>query len=359
MIRTCNLWVLSSLSLILVVGCKFESEKTTVKGADAHPQTTYLHGKLVPISVKNEILMSLDKSTSSPSSTVIVNDSQGVNSGTTLGLSEFGLQTGDAYIERCRAAGVPIPPPWGDARWKMVRQLQEGRIFALDPNLSTTLFSYQDPKVAGTCAALPRLAGATIEALGIICQAKSGLACFWDNKERTVQLDSNGERFQQTITDPASIKPELIANGDNLVENCSACHRGSNVFILHHEDLQKLPESSADKPYVPITDQPAWKNQLLDKSKVPACAGCHDQSNQLGKLDRAYCDTVMMPSIQSERQEWNPTLKKIETVDIHKGKKPPMPPAGEDPSAFVSDIAYIKDTCRNAVESAGEFWSWD
>ena len=82
----------------------------------------------------------------------------------------------------------------------MVRQLQEGRIFALDPNLSTTLFSYQDPKVANTCAALPRLAGATIEAMGIICQAKSALAYFWDNKERTVQLDSNGERFQQTIT---------------------------------------------------------------------------------------------------------------------------------------------------------------
>ena len=355
-----NRLIFASLAMSLVLGCKLESTKTTVKEADARPQTTSVHGKMVPIALKNEILLSLDIPAIATPNSVLANDGSSTNpSGTTLRLTEFGLQAGDAYIERCRAAGVPIPPRWGDPNWKMVRQLQEGRIFALDPNLKTVLYSYQDPKVPGTCAALPRLAGASIEALGIICQAKSGLACFWDNKERFVQVDADGQQFQPTIKDAASIKPELIANGDNLLENCSACHRGSNVFILHHDDLQELPESNADKPYVPVTDQPDWKNQVLDMAKIPACAGCHGDTNKLGKLDPAYCDSVMMPSIQSERQEWDPTLKKIVTVDIHKGKKPPMPPATEDAADFAADIAYIKDQCRSAVENAGDFWSWD
>jgi hypothetical protein len=325
-----------------------------------------VHGKHVSLAQKNEILLALNviPNSSSSNGTMIAQNSNGGPNGTTSpsepsSMSGLALQAGDDYVARCRAAGVPIPPPWGDSRWKVVRTLESGRIFALSPNLTTVLYSYQDPKVPGTCAALPRMNGTTIEALGIICQAQSGQACFWDNKERTVQTDSAGQQFQETISDPTKIRPELIANGDNLVENCSSCHRGTNVFILHHEALQELPASSADKPYVPVTSQADWKNKMLDIAKVPACGACHDDANRLGKLDPAYCDTVMMPSIQSERNVWSRVNLQFEKVDIHAGKKPPMPPAGEDPKDYAADIDYIKSQCRKVIEASGQTWSWN
>jgi hypothetical protein len=350
-----------TMIMLTASGCKFGSSPTNEIKSDTTAATTIVHGMKVPVAKKNEILIAMNGSPGSSSGGATDSTTMIAQSGTSQGnATQSGLAlAGDPYIERCRSAGVPIPPPWGDREWKFVRTLQSGRIFALDPTLTTSLYSFQDKNVAGTCAALPRMNGGTIEALGIICQARSGQACFWDNKERTVQTDSQGRPWQATISRAADIRPETIANGDNLVENCSSCHRGSNVFILHHEDLQALPGSNADDPYVPVSTQPQWVNATLDSASIPQCATCHDNSTRLGKLDPDYCNTVMMKSIQSMKWEWIEATREWKWMDIHDGKKPPMPPDGEDPATYARDIAFIKAQCKKAIEAANGQWLWD
>jgi hypothetical protein len=123
-------------------------------------------------------------------------------------------------------------------------------------------------------------------------------------------------------------------------------------------DESDPPIKPSDNSEVLGKRQEEWHSIVLDSVSVPACANCHSEKNKLGSLDSDYCNSVLMPSIQSERKEWNAASKKIEVINIHNGKNPPMPPATEDAASFAADIAFIKDRCRSAVENAGAFWSW-
>lgn len=348
-----NVSLIAMVCAMSATGCKLSWPGSTLQSTPPAASVTtpaeMIHGQFVSVAQKQEILLALGG--------VTENNSDPLGTSIQTGIA---LQSGsaDTYVDRCRAAGVPIPPPWGDPKWSIVNQLTSGRIFALDPSLTTTLYSYQDPAVKGTCAALPRLDDTRIVALGIICQSLSGQACFWDNKERAVSTDSEGVRFQQTVSDPARIRSELMANADNLIENCSGCHRGTNVFILHHEALQDLPNSESIDTYVPVSGQTTWANSTLDPDSIQQCGACHDDSNRLGKLDPTYCGTVMMPSIQSTRWELD-AANKWQIVDLHNGAQPPMPPTGYDPADYAADIAYIKQQCNQAVKAAGEVWVWD
>ena len=91
-------------------------------------------------------------------------------------IRDFGLRNGliraatraagREYIEECRKAGVPIPPDWGSSGWS-----HEG-------DLTTNFLGFGNPAQVwradsaspkGLCVALPRVDGANISALGIIC----------------------------------------------------------------------------------------------------------------------------------------------------------------------------------------------
>ena len=63
--------------------------------------------------------------------------------------------------------------------------------------------------------------------MGVFCQSSTtGKACFWDSKDRVT-----GAAIQGPLDTPMVIAN--LRNGDTLVENCTDCHRGENVFLVH------------------------------------------------------------------------------------------------------------------------------
>ncbi|MGL4648527.1 MAG: hypothetical protein ACRC1H_03895, partial [Caldilineaceae bacterium] len=89
-----------------------------------------------------------------------------------------------AYIERCRAESVPIPPDWAPSgsAWSLQGSLATNM---LQPGGAAQVWTWSDPTVAGACIFLARGTGAAGSPAGIICQsATTGHACFWDNKLR-------------------------------------------------------------------------------------------------------------------------------------------------------------------------------
>lgn len=353
--RSTAMLVVFSASL---VGCKLNFGSTLKDESAAEGPMTTVHGMPVPQSTYDSVLLALGNSPATSSDTMIASDGAGSDSSATndLDTSAFALQGGDtAYMEKCRKLGVPIPPPWGDAKWKPLVTLASSRIFALDPRLKTTLYTYDDGK-GGVCAALPRLNGAEIAALGMICQSPGANACFWDNVERQVSMDAKGRRFQAKINVPSRIRPEIMADGDSLVENCSGCHRGDNVFIIHEDtDMTRIPNSGTSQTYKPVSAQAGWGNPEAANVVAPTCynGDCHKVQPT---LTAEYCSTVLMPSLKSKRWEFDERLKQWVQKDIHKGKGAPMPPKEVDADDYKNDISALETACRKFVPA--DRWVW-
>ena len=173
-----------------------------------------------------------------------------------------------AYVQNCRAQGVPIPPDWPDPRW--VSQGTLAFVF-ISEGRDAEVFAYKDPSVPGACYALPRRTGSSIDLLGIICESDAtGKACFWDNR---------------TVNDEIIIGPDVhlvindIGNGSTLGENCTECHRGDNFFNIHPGTALQLERAGAPGGpydttpavrYAPI-GQAHWSNPAtLSLSPPPA-----------------------------------------------------------------------------------------
>lgn len=332
----------AGLCSLLFIGCKLDGNNSTTKGLA--PPVVYrsatMHGSPITDQQKRQIMIAMQKiqtdtmiaqnsnqqhQNSSPS-TINSNGTQPVGNS---GVTGFTLAAGDTpYMLTCRQKGVPIPPPWGDAGWKYVKQLPADRIFALDPTFPTHLYTYQDDK--GTCAALPRLDPVTggIFALGMICQSKAGNACFWDNADPADQTVK--------FSEPKQIRPEFMADGSNLWENCTECHRGANIFVVHAGTaLESIPDRDPTGPAVPI-GQPDWINPAGDAKFAENCQTCH----VLPKFSFGYCSNVMMPSIRGT------------------SGKPTMPPAGEDRNEYLKDIEQIEATCKKIFDDAKTVWPY-
>ncbi|PSV43086.1 hypothetical protein [Photobacterium sp. GB-36] len=196
-------------------------------------------------------------------------------------------ETTDDYAATCRENNVPIPPDWGSDLW--VHQGTATTDFLASRR--TEVYAYEDPSVAGTCMALPRWSlGASgseyIQFLGIICQSKTtGKACFWDNiSKETGGRITGGEDLTFKISD--------IQNGDNLAENCTNCHRGKNVFLIHPDtpiDISDDYDIDPNVRYQPISAQ-GWTNPpAFAELGDGACASCHE----IGGISFDYCNTVL------------------------------------------------------------------
>lgn len=142
---------------------------------------------------------------------------------------------GDAYVQECIAAGVPVPETVLDldAGWRF-HDLDITQPF-MEPELhSARLWTFENtPQMNGPdgiCMALPRAvsSGAEAEAVGVICMGWNGVTCFFANAE-FVTFNQIG---------PFEIG-ELVGGAD-LVDAaegvCSDCHAGENPFIIHPND---------------------------------------------------------------------------------------------------------------------------
>lgn len=226
-----------------------------------------------------------------------------------------------SYVEACRASGVPVPPDWPDAKW-----IDQGALTLqfVSGNLDTEVFAYKDPTTPGVCYALPRRDKAgSIQLLGIICQsATTGKACFWDNKKPD-NTPITGKTISLTIKD--------ISNGMTLVENCTNCHRGDNVFNIHPGtalDLSRAGapggpyDTSAAVRYTPIA-QAGWSNPgplVLGPRTTgqSSCTSCHD----FPETKPDYCAAVLelaarttMPPFGPTRAGWPPSITNAKYTD--------------------------------------------
>lgn len=212
--------------------------------------------------------------------------------------------SGAQYIEECRDAGVPIPPPMYTAPW------EHRGIFGnefIDDSSFADLWFYESKDPEGACLALPRYPSEKAKAaslLGLICVGKkSSKACFWDSP--------NGVDFVRDV--PVSIDKFLggAALANNGQGTCTACHAGENPFIVHPDKPPFSGLTSKLMPnnwYAPLVD-PSWPQNpgpisVLDKvSSEQRCDSCHQQGIA-GRFpdvsDRAiaqYCSVVLEQSV--------------------------------------------------------------
>jgi hypothetical protein len=274
------------------------------------------------------------------------------------------VNLGQAYINECAAARVPIPPtinvmdPAGIAGWKSQGFIPTGDQFIVGSPAEVR--TYQSTNPAGMCYALPRFNAnmTTVNLDGVICLSKeTSKACFWDNQmnKQTFQFPTGTLipiGVANTAIDPAG---RYQAGGFELLGGaggvCTDCHAGENPYITHPKSdlgggilweslriVQGLPTFAPNR-YDPLVAA-AWPQNDLSQagSTVPGvCSGCHFKgsagrfphlSNQLP----GYCGTILP-------QAYMRTM-------------PPPPPAGNPGSQSAAGSAFQSAWCNAAPNSS-------
>lgn len=258
------------------------------------------------------------------------------------------LNLGQAYINECTAARVPIPPSIGvlDAAgltgWKSQGFIPTGQQFigqAAGPS-PAEVRTFSSPE--GMCIALPRYTDTsqtTVALDGVICLSRiTSKVCFWDN-----QMMGSGFSFAAGTQIPIGVPDTAVdpagryqAGGFELLGGsggvCSDCHAGENPYIIHpmsdldptagtllFGDLKNAPQNLpifAPNRYDPLVPA-AWPQNQLSQAAASApavCVGCHVKgnagrfphlSNELGGAI-GYCNTVLRQAITRTMPPNNP-----------------------------------------------------
>jgi hypothetical protein len=228
--------------------------------------------------------------------------------------------SGQAYIDECKAAGVPIPPDWGHLDWKFRGILTEVFI----PGGQAEVFVFEDDSPRGVCIALPRTVGNTITLLGIICQGNdTSKVCFWDNAN---------------VPKGAPVPLVNFKGGKDLEggDVCSDCHAGKNAFVVHPNtqvDLGPIQKPNAwYEPIVPDSwPQNPGPTALLDGIPLgtgeSACLACHK-------------DTVAggLPEVSTELSGYCGVFENA--------VKKTMPPGNPGAPGFEKHVQAIRAACK-------------
>jgi hypothetical protein len=240
------------------------------------------------------------------------------------------------YMKECMREQVPIPPDWGDRRWVFRRHLDPNYSFVADSDSIAEVWTYVDPNVPGLCVGLPRKDKETkdIGLFGIICQSKTtGKACFWDNVDRFTHRRMLPEQSKR-------LKIAAVEGGSQIVENCTNCHRGKNVFVIHPRTALDLPEKefAIDHDvewYSPISGQKTWGNPGPMQG-LSSCKGCHP----IPELAANNNDLSTNPP------EASPYCRILEQV-VNKTMPPGGAPAGWlNPQSHHRDVGLLRTKCK-------------
>jgi hypothetical protein len=229
------------------------------------------------------------------------------------GVAKFATTaSGQAYIDECANAGVPIPPDWGSSQWQNNGALSN--VF-ISQSLNARVFYFESASPAGVCYALPRDDGSDIVLLGIICMGRSSSkVCFWDNQE-------NDSGFDIPLGD--SVPLTDFAGGGELLGGsggvCTGCHAGENPFVIHPGSaldlsglgIDTVPNAWYDPMVHPNWPQNAGPLTIFD-GVAPApgeqqCTSCHvGGAGNAGRFPKistllnggaAYCGAVLAPAL--------------------------------------------------------------
>jgi|GEM_PF-6314258 len=173
--------------------------------------------------------------------------------------ADITTNSGAAYATECSSKGVPLPPAWGSSSWISRGELENGKspgerdfnIVGSDP-----AFVYTFSNATGVCYALPRVNATTLNqtiAFGVICQGKSGKACFWEKGTTSWPMATN-----TSITG-------TFRGGTDLTQAdaCANCHSGANAFIIHKD-------SKLDIPSLDVSTTSGWYEPIIPAIMAPA-----------------------------------------------------------------------------------------
>lgn len=296
---------------------------------------------------------------------------------------------GQAYIDECRDAGVPIPPPInqmdpsGLTGWRSEGFIPQAEQFIV--GTPAELRSYRSLMPEGMCYSLPRYTDGSLSTIsldGVICMGKrSSNVCFWDNQwtlgNGTVDdfLIAAGEIVPIGVPDTRGGKYQAggaeIEFGPGNV--CTDCHAGENPYIVHPKSTlrgttkwESLGEPTGDLPtfainrYVPLVGA-SWPQNTasLAASAVPeSCNGCHVKGGA-GRLPHlsnqipAYCNTILRQAGQRTMPTYAPGSEAAAVNDLIADY------CGAPPNASVADVGdphiTTVDGTRYDFQAAGEF----
>src|SRR6266481_2983740 len=245
--------------------------------------------------------------------------------------------SGQAYINECMAAGVPIPPsinvmdPAGLMGWKSQGFIPTGDQFIVGSPAEVR--TYRSTSPVGMCYSLPRYTDATLSTFaldGVICMGQqSSKVCFWDNQWTTggtVQSFPIPAGSPVPIGVPSTAGGKYQAGGKEIEFGpgnvCTDCHAGENPYIIHPksnlapsgtavlwESLSVAPQNLPSIPvnrYDPLVGGSWPQNQSSQAfSTVPVvCRGCHVKSPagpgrfpHLSNQIPQYCSTILAQAI--------------------------------------------------------------
>lgn len=277
--------------------------------------------------------------------------------------------SGQKYIDECRANGVPIPPPMGKldpngkAGWKSLGFIPKNLQFIVGTPAEVRVFVSDTP--VGMCFALPRYVDDSLKEIeldGAICLGQaSSKVCIWDNQMPATNQDGSesvkGFVFATSDQIPIGVPDTAIdpkgryQAGGAEIENgtggvCTSCHAGENPFIIHPKaDLGggllmgklnrpplNLPTFSANR-YDPLVGVSWPQNNLSIAEKlVPeACNGCHEKDGPGGRFPLLskelgqYCDIVRLATERTMPPNSPGSLKDDTTIQafLARCKNPP------------------------------------
>lgn len=251
---------------------------------------------------------------------------------------------GQAYIDECRSAGVPIPPSInvmdsnGTEGWKSQGFIPQAQQFITGSPAELRTWKSASPE--GMCYALPRYSDNALTAIsldGVICIGKqSSNACFWDNQMATNPAAGNGQQFSFGPTEVIPIGVAATPGGKYQAGGqeiefgaggiCTDCHAGEDPYIVHPDvDLgpatwgslksapQNLPTKGVDR-YVPHVAASWPQNELSQASSTlpdPQCGGCHTKAGagrfpHLSNRLTGYCGLVLDKAIEKTMPQGSP-----------------------------------------------------
>lgn len=228
-------------------------------------------------------------------------------------ISNLAKGGGQVYVEQCREAGVPVPPPWGSPKW--VDRGVQTRL-QIDPAKPAKVYTHETDE--GICVALPRYrSDSMIDLLGIICQGnKTSKACFWDSRAGT-DIPANPAVPVPIVGGDIVGGTELATNGQGV---CSDCHAGENAFVVYPLTALDLGMAIRAQNYVqpivaaadwPFDRRPRWVSPTrrgpLEGGSYPFygngemeynCNDCHTYTGEGGRFPElpdfpGYCLSVV------------------------------------------------------------------
>ncbi|QWV93179.1 hypothetical protein KP004_18735 [Geomonas oryzisoli] len=254
------------------------------------------------------------------------------------------VNSGQAYLAECSAAGVPTPPtinvmdPNGTNGWKSQGFIPQSTQFIVGSPAEVRTYKSSAPE--GMCYALPRYTDATLSTValdGVICIGKqSSKACFWDNQWTVggvTQSFSFPAGTQIPIGVPTTAGGKYQAGGKEIEPGaggiCTDCHAGENPYIIHPNanlasggstllwgSLSGAPQNLPSMPvyrYDPLVGGSWPQNQLSQAgSTLPSqCSPCHVKGSagrfpHLSNKLPSYCGTILTKAFTSTMPPGSP-----------------------------------------------------